>query len=384
MSLINDALKKAQKQRAKDEAARAGKVPPPGAARGADSVVPPEPPKPPAPPSAAPEPEPDPLPPKSVLQETRKSDSRAFPAKWIGVGLVVLIVLPAGFWFLGKNSQEATVETVRAESGPPTKTDPIEPKPSSSPEVALTAGAPESVPLESPSDSATPQTPVATSAPIDEPTISVNDTDRSAETAVTMTSVAEPQKEPEVQFVYEERSQPGRIAEVVVDQSSGADSTPRSTANELSVEERSVPSAVSSVPELAEERQSPQPQSKVVDTNNLNPRSDPTTTDDSTSVASSPAGGSVVILSEEASSSIGTSESAVSTARPDAAVVAFLESARVTGVRASATDPKVLMNNRVYRLNDVVSRDLQLRVTFIESRELKFTDSQGFVYTKQF
>jgi hypothetical protein len=53
-------------------------------------------------------------------------------------------------------------------------------------------------------------------------------------------------------------------------------------------------------------------------------------------------------------------------------------------VRASATDPKVLMNDRVYRLNDVVDRDLQLRIIGIAPRELRFRDARGYVYTKTF
>ena len=68
----------------------------------------------------------------------------------------------------------------------------------------------------------------------------------------------------------------------------------------------------------------------------------------------------------------------------DPAVLTYLEETQVTGVRASTTDPKVLMNGRVYRLNDMVERSLQLRVTKIDSRQLQFTDARGFVYTKSF
>ena len=66
------------------------------------------------------------------------------------------------------------------------------------------------------------------------------------------------------------------------------------------------------------------------------------------------------------------------------AVVEFLERLRVAGVRASATDPKVLMNDRVYRLNDVVNRALGLRLTAISASTLIFVDDSGFEYTKTF
>ena len=66
------------------------------------------------------------------------------------------------------------------------------------------------------------------------------------------------------------------------------------------------------------------------------------------------------------------------------AVLDYLERARVAGIRVSETDPKVLMNNRVYRLNEVVDRDLQLRVIHIAPRELRFEDPSGHIYRKTF
>jgi hypothetical protein len=75
---------------------------------------------------------------------------------------------------------------------------------------------------------------------------------------------------------------------------------------------------------------------------------------------------------------------ASSAAQTQPVILSYLETAKVTGVRASATDPKVLMNNRVYRLNDIVDSGLQLKITAISSRELQFTDSRGYVYTKVF
>lgn len=69
---------------------------------------------------------------------------------------------------------------------------------------------------------------------------------------------------------------------------------------------------------------------------------------------------------------------------PDPRVYVFLDQARITGVRVSATDPKVLLNDRLFRLNDVVDRSLNLRITGIDGNALTFTDESGYVYTKEF
>jgi hypothetical protein len=69
---------------------------------------------------------------------------------------------------------------------------------------------------------------------------------------------------------------------------------------------------------------------------------------------------------------------------PNPKVYAFLETLRVAGIRASATDPKVLMNDRVYKLNDWVDRPLGLRLTGVTSSSLTFTDEAGISYEKTF
>jgi hypothetical protein len=65
-------------------------------------------------------------------------------------------------------------------------------------------------------------------------------------------------------------------------------------------------------------------------------------------------------------------------------VVEFLDRLRIAGVRPSATDPKVLMNDRVYRQQDIVNRDLGLRITGITESKLTFVDESGYVYTRPF
>ena len=71
-------------------------------------------------------------------------------------------------------------------------------------------------------------------------------------------------------------------------------------------------------------------------------------------------------------------------AKPDARAQAFVDALRVTGIRASGNDSKVLMNDRVFRLNDIVERTLGLRLTGVAADRLSFTDPNGMVYTRNF
>ena len=94
--------------------------------------------------------------------------------------------------------------------------------------------------------------------------------------------------------------------------------------------------------------------------------------------------GKVIIAESEEPTAQGMPKASAGATIPNAAVLNFLERARVSGIRVSDTDPKVLMNDRVYRLNEFVDRDLQLRVIEINPRELRFQDTQGHVYRKTF
>lgn len=70
--------------------------------------------------------------------------------------------------------------------------------------------------------------------------------------------------------------------------------------------------------------------------------------------------------------------------QPDPRALAFIDALRITGIRASATDSKVLMNDRVFRVNDIVSYELGLRLKAVNNDSLTFVDGHGFVYTKNF
>ena len=69
---------------------------------------------------------------------------------------------------------------------------------------------------------------------------------------------------------------------------------------------------------------------------------------------------------------------------PDERTAAFVESIRVAGIRSHGPEGRVLMNDRVYKLNDVVDRGLSLRLTVISAGSLTFTDPNGVTYVKNF
>jgi hypothetical protein len=69
---------------------------------------------------------------------------------------------------------------------------------------------------------------------------------------------------------------------------------------------------------------------------------------------------------------------------PDERVAAFVDSVRVTGIRSSGAESRVLMNERVYRVNDVVERNLGVRLVKAAADSLTFSDPRGVTYVKNF
>ena len=70
--------------------------------------------------------------------------------------------------------------------------------------------------------------------------------------------------------------------------------------------------------------------------------------------------------------------------KPNEQVQAFVDAVRVTGIRASGEDSRVLMNGRHYRLNEVVERTLGIRLVKVEGNCLTFADPNGVTYLKYF
>jgi hypothetical protein len=64
--------------------------------------------------------------------------------------------------------------------------------------------------------------------------------------------------------------------------------------------------------------------------------------------------------------------------------ITFIESIRVAGIRASGSDRKVLMNDRVYRLGDLVEPEMGLTLVGIAFNALTFQDEKGAKYTRNF
>jgi len=68
----------------------------------------------------------------------------------------------------------------------------------------------------------------------------------------------------------------------------------------------------------------------------------------------------------------------------DERVNQFVDAIRVAGIRSSGTESRVLMNDRVFRVNEIVERNFGLRLTKVEANALTFTDANGAVYVKNF
>jgi hypothetical protein len=69
---------------------------------------------------------------------------------------------------------------------------------------------------------------------------------------------------------------------------------------------------------------------------------------------------------------------------PNERIVAFVEAIRVTGIRSSGTESRVLMNERVYRVNEIVDRTLGLKLVKVGADSLTFSDANGATYVKNF
>jgi len=70
--------------------------------------------------------------------------------------------------------------------------------------------------------------------------------------------------------------------------------------------------------------------------------------------------------------------------KPNPASQRFVDRVRVTGVRKTSSGAKVMINEKVYRINDVVDQTLGLRLVEAESDRLVFTDEYGHRYVRNF
>lgn len=340
MSLINEALKKAQKQRQEEAAA-----PPATPVEPPPPIVPPK-----APPASPAGPEPDPAP----VRQMRRQNASGGGMKYAVSGAGFVVLLGVGWWMLS-GDENSTGEIASAPDTAPAVVAP-ETSAVTEPEIPdkLPVAVAEPVAAVNPPTTNTPPVAVVFEEP--KPVVPAETATEPTERPVVPTPVQEPKQ----------MQEPARTVPVVT---------------APVADEPVVVQAPPAVTVAASPATSTQPEPVVTEP----PAVQPTTPPATRPVASSPrssAPATVTILTDDDVRAATVPASSAAQAQP--AVLSYLETAKVTGVRASATDPKVLMNNRVYRLNDIVDSGLQLKITAISSRELQFTDARGYVYTKVF
>jgi len=74
----------------------------------------------------------------------------------------------------------------------------------------------------------------------------------------------------------------------------------------------------------------------------------------------------------------------VAAPKADERIHAFVDALKIAGVKASGNDSRVLMNDRVYRVNDIVERSLGVRLIKVEIDNLTFSDANGITYVRYF
>lgn len=70
--------------------------------------------------------------------------------------------------------------------------------------------------------------------------------------------------------------------------------------------------------------------------------------------------------------------------QPDERIAAFVDAIKVAGIRSSGADSRVLMNEKVYRVNDTVERSLGVKLIKVGADHLTFVDARGVEYVKSF
>ncbi|HEY9153930.1 MAG TPA: hypothetical protein VIM69_02295, partial [Opitutaceae bacterium] len=70
--------------------------------------------------------------------------------------------------------------------------------------------------------------------------------------------------------------------------------------------------------------------------------------------------------------------------KPTIRIQALVDKFRVSGIRLSDTDSKVILNDHLFHIDDPVESSLGLRLTKIEEHRLTFVDADGNTYVKRF
>jgi hypothetical protein len=70
--------------------------------------------------------------------------------------------------------------------------------------------------------------------------------------------------------------------------------------------------------------------------------------------------------------------------RADDRIADHVDRMRILGVRNPGPEARVLIGERVYRVNDVVDRSLGLRLQKVEPGTITFADAAGSLYVKNY
>jgi len=68
--------------------------------------------------------------------------------------------------------------------------------------------------------------------------------------------------------------------------------------------------------------------------------------------------------------------------KPDERITAFVEAMRIKSVRVAGADSRVLINDRVYRVGEIIDRTLGIRLATVAASQLTFSDANGTTYVK--
>ena len=79
-----------------------------------------------------------------------------------------------------------------------------------------------------------------------------------------------------------------------------------------------------------------------------------------------------------------TAPPASATPRADERISEHLDRLRILGVRSPGPEARVLIGERVYRINDIVDRTLGLRLQSVDPGRITFVDPAGVTYTKNY
>ena len=105
-------------------------------------------------------------------------------------------------------------------------------------------------------------------------------------------------------------------------------------------------------------------------------------------VAANPTPAQAPVIAPTAEPAASASVAAIPTVaeRPKAStrMIGLIDHYKVGGIRVSGAESKVLMNDKVYRVNDIVDHELGIRLAAIEPKALTFEDARGAVYTRYF